>query len=111
MAKFRGIIGFVIDDVETSPGIFETRTVKRTYTGDIYKDSKRMTDSSSTTNQSVSLSMTFSFLADNFAMDYLYAMSYLIFRGKKWQISTLELKYPRMEITLGGLYNENQNFN
>lgn len=107
MAKFRGTIGFVIDDVEVSPGIYKTEIIERTYTGDIYRDSKRMTDSSSTTNQSVSLSISFNFLTDNFAIDYLYAMSYLIFRGKKWSISTLELKYPRMEITLGGLYNEN----
>ena len=49
----------------------------------------------------------FSIIADSFAKDNFHLMRYIEFEGTKWKITNVEGRYPRLNLTVGGIYNEN----
>lgn len=111
MAKYSGKIGFAVSE-ETAPGVWNESVIERQYYGDVYRNrtqlqiggSQYRTDDNSI-NGSLSLSNMISVLADPFAFEHFYSMRYITYLGKKWVISSLEVEYPRIVLTIGGLYN------
>lgn len=106
MAKFCGMIGYSIT-TETSPGVWEDKIVERKYYGDTLKRAYRW-QSGEGLNDNVTISNEISILADAFMKENLGLMKYIRFMGSAWEISHAEVEYPRIRITLGGLYNEQQ---
>ena len=107
MAKFYGVIGFA-ETVETDPGIWEEKIVERSYSGDLIRNIRRL-ESASSVNDNVNITNEISIVADPYAEQNMYAMRYVVFKGSKWKISSVEVNYPRLLLTIGGLYNVQQN--
>ena len=104
MAKYCGKIGFQ-RVVETEPGIWEpSPIVERTYFGDLVRFYKSV-DSSDKVNDDINISNQISIVADAYANDNIDAMLYATFMGSKWKIRNIEVNYPRLILSLGGLYN------
>lgn len=103
MAKFYGIIGYS-ETVETEPGVWEDRITERSYQGDLIRNTRRL-QSSGGINDDVNISNEISILADPFAYQNFHAMRYVEFMGAKWKISNVEVQYPRLILSLGGVYN------
>ena len=103
MAKFHGIIGFAGDQTETSPGIWTEGITEREYVGDLLRFNRR-TESSGKVNDDMKISNQISIIADAYLNENLYAIRYVTFMGGKWKIESVEVEYPRMIFTLGGLY-------
>lgn len=103
MAKFYGVIGFA-ETVETDPGIWEEKIVERSYSGDLIRNMRRL-ESSSSVNDNINITNEISIVADPYAEQNIYAMRYVAFKGSKWKISSVNVNYPRIELTIGGLYN------
>ena len=106
MAKFHGIIGFVttVEDSE-NPGVWNEKTVEKTYRGDLIKVTRRLQSSSNTVNDSVIISNEISIVADPYANENMFAMRYAVFGGAKWKIESISVEYPRLKLSIGGLYN------
>ena len=105
MAKWHGIVGY-IKPVKTSPGVYSNETIERNYYGDIIRNSRGWSSSPEGTNDNLSLSNQISILADSFATDNSGFMKYVEIMGAKWKITNIEIRYPRLLLTVGGLYNE-----
>ncbi len=104
MAKFYGEIGYAVT-VETSPGVWDEQITERTYYGDLIRDTRRL-QSSETLNDNINIANEISIVADPFANENFYSMRYVVFRGAKWKISNVEVQYPRLILTIGGVYND-----
>ena len=105
MAKFFGSIGYVLT-VETEPGIFEEQEVVHQYYGDMYKLTKRYESSNEKLNDNIRISNELSIVADPFAVENFIYMRYVEFMGQKWKIESVDAsQYPRLVLTVGGLYN------
>lgn len=104
MAKFCGIIGYV-KTVETSKGIYEELVIENEYYGDVIKNTRRLKDGDKV-NDDLTISNRFSIVADPFANNNFHAMRYIEFMGTKWKITEVEVQYPRLILTVGGVYNE-----
>jgi hypothetical protein len=104
MAKYSGKIGYVIDE-EVRRGIFEPKLVERIHYGNLIKNYKKLYSSSDTPNDGIDISNSISIVADPFAMTNFQSMTYATFMGKKWKITNVEVQYPRLIISLGGMYN------
>lgn len=103
MAKFYGNIGFV-KTMETSPDIWETvETVKR-YRGDLVRNQRRWEDSESI-NEDLAISNEISIVADKFAYENIDAMKWVEVMGAKWKVNSVTIDYPRITLTVGGVYN------
>ncbi len=104
MAKFYNKIGYSITE-ETSPGVWEEQLSERYYYGDILKNYKRW-QSTETLNDNINMDIQISIVADNYAIDNLGRMRYVIYRGSKWKINSIDdTNRPRLVLNLGGLYN------
>ena len=103
MAKFYGAIGFA-EMAQTTPGVWEEKIIERNYFGDIIRNTRRL-QSSDQLNDDVNISNEISIVADPYAYNSIYAMRYVSFMGAKWKVSNVEVQYPRLILTLGGVYN------
>jgi hypothetical protein len=106
MAKFYGDIGF-ISTVETTPDVYREVTTTRKYAGDILTNIRRWDSNSNTSNDSVTINNTFSIIADKFALENLGSMRYLEYLGATWKITSADIEYPRIKLSVGGVYNGN----
>lgn len=104
MAKFYGNIGYAIEK-ETKPGVWKNEIVVRESCGDIVRNTSRWSPNSESTNDNLTLSNQISIIADPFANQNFSAMVYVEFMGSKWKISNVDVQYPRLILTMGGVYN------
>lgn len=103
MAKFAGKIGFSTT-IETSPGIWSNETIEKVYTGDVLKASLKYKNDSQI-NDDVTLSKRISIIADVFVNNNLHCIKYVTYMGVKWAVTEFDIQYPRVTLTLGGVYN------
>lgn len=105
MAKFYGKIGYSIT-VEDSPGVWSPRIIARVYRGDVTRNNRRWQNGGSDKlNDDFNISNTISVLADPFAFENFASMKYVEFMGTAWKITDAEIDYPRINLTIGGVYN------
>lgn len=104
MAKWFGKIGFS-ETLETKPGVWEEHITDREYYGDVLRNSRRLQTSSDKVNDDVNVSNEISIVADPYANEHFYSMRYIEFSGTKWKVTDVEVQYPRLILTLGGVYN------
>lgn len=104
MAKFYGEIGFT-ETKETSPGVWEEGILtKKMYSGDLLSFSRR-SYTSDKVNTDITISNRISIVADPFANKNLSSMAYVKVMGIKWKVESIDVEYPRLIISLGGIYN------
>ena len=104
MAKFYGEIGYGVT-VETSPGVHGEQITARNYYGEIVKNARRV-QSAESINDNVNVSLEISILADPFANNNFQTMRYIQYMGAKWKITNVDIQFPRLILTIGGVYNE-----
>ena len=104
MAKFCGVIGYAVTK-ETEPGIWEEQIVEVEYFGDIIRNTRRI-NAPGKVNDDISISNQISIIADPFANNNFHVMKYVVFMGAKWKVSEVTVEYPRLILSIGGLYNE-----
>ena len=101
--RFQAVIGYAVQK-ETSPGVWVDEITEKKYNCDITKNIKRAQNSEGV-NDNVSVSNSFSILADHYSTANFLKMKYLVWMGSKWKIDSVEINYPRLSISLGGIYN------
>ena len=106
MAKFYGIIGYS-ETKEISPGVWEEGITEREYYGDLLRNTNKF-QSSERLNDNINISNEVSRVADAYARDNFHLMRYVSFGGSdtKWKVISVEVQYPRLILTVGGVYNE-----
>lgn len=107
MAKWYGKIGFSEGTVETRPGFWKESIVERSYFGDLVRNSRRL-QTVDQRNDNLNIANEISIVADPFANQNFHAMRYVEFMGAKWKISNVEVQYPRLILSVGGVYNGEQ---
>lgn len=103
MAKYYGAIGYAVTE-ETSPGIYEEIIKEYQYYGDVIRNTRRL-NGASKVNDDITISNQISIVSDPFASNNFHMMRYATYMGSKWKITEVEVQYPRLILTLGGLYN------
>lgn len=103
MAKFCGVIGYA-ETIEQSRGVWVDQITERKYYGDLVRNTRRL-QTSDKLNDDIEIANEISIVADPFAYENFHNIKYVEFMGTKWKVSNIEVQYPRLILTLGGLYN------
>ena len=103
MAKFHGIVGYA-ELKETSPGVWTEEIIERTYDGEAARNTCKF-QTADQVNDNVNVANEISILADPYAYYHFHLLRYVEVMGTKWKINSVEVKYPRLILSLGGLYN------
>lgn len=103
--KYYGPVGFLITE-EIDEGIHKPLITERNYTGELTKwISKWQTGVG--INDDINLTNQISIIADPFAYENFTNIVYVEFQKSKWKVNSVEIQYPRLILSVGGLYNEN----
>lgn len=103
MAKWYGKIGYSVTE-NKGGGIWESTITEKSHYGEM-TGLRRSNQNSGGVNDDIIIKNAISILADPFAMDNFCNMVYVEIFGSKWKITEVEVQYPRLNLTLGGVYN------
>jgi len=103
MAKFYGVIGYAVT-VETTPGVWKEQITPRNYYGELVRNTSRL-QTTDQLNDNIKVANEISIVSDPFANENFHSMRYVEFMGAKWKITNVEVQYPRLILTTGGVYN------
>lgn len=104
MDKYYGKVGYGPVQIETAPDVWEDSIVEREYYGDVRKNAMSQRPSESV-NDDLAVNVIISIVSDPYAYSNFHKIRYIEWMGSKWKISSALIKSPRIELTLGGLYN------
>lgn len=104
MAKFYGEIGYAVL-TETSLGVWTDTWTRRNYSGDVIRNITKL-EPSDKVNDNITISNIISIVSDDFAALNFQWIKYVQWMGAKWKVTNIEVKRPRLLLTIGGVYNE-----
>jgi len=104
MAKASGVLGYVIEVTDDETGITSTEPTEVRVKGDMLRNNPRVSYPDNVNGQ-LTMSMSFSFIADQFAIKNATSIRYLIINGQAWTVNTIQILRPRLRVELGGVYN------
>lgn len=104
MARFYGPIGYA-KPVEASPGDWVDEITERKYYGDVLRNTSRWASTPDSTNDNLNVNVQISIVADPYAEQNFSTIKYVEFMGTKWKVTDATPQYPRIILTLGGVYN------
>ena len=102
--RYYGKIGY-FDTVETKPGLFEQELIFRTYKGDVLRNTKR-NQLASNVNDNITLTNSISIVADPYARDHFFQIKCVEWQGALWEVTSVDVQFPRLILELGGVYHE-----
>ena len=102
--RYYGRIGY-FETVETKPGLFEEKISLRPAYGDVLRNTKRDA-TTSTVNEKIAVSNQISIVADPYAREHFFSIVCAYWQGTWWEVTSVEVQYPRLILELGGPYNE-----
>ena len=103
MARYFGKVGYG-QDVETTPGVWQTQITERQYFGDIVRDFRRLQEAEKV-NKDLTTSTTVSIMSDSYANENVSAIRYAEWKGVLWEVTNIDEEHPRLILQLGGKYN------
>lgn len=103
MGKYSGMIGFGFNkEIETD--VHDDVIEEHHYYGNIEKNVSRFNQGSNQSGESL-ITNNFSIVGDSFLFEHLADIRYICWKNQKWVVASIEEQYPRINITLGGIYN------
>ena len=105
MAKFYGQIGFVttVEEPEGS-GTWVEQVTERNYYGDVNRINRRW-EPQSQVNDNITINNEISVLSDPFVSQNIPWIKYVLWTGTKWKVTSVDVQYPRVILSVGGVYN------
>lgn len=102
--KWYGDIAFK-EEVEEEPGVWVSQITTRSFIGDILRNSWREQQGDKI-NANLTISNSISVIADPYLLNNFQKIEYIQVNGAKWRVSSVEMNYPRLTLSLGELYLE-----
>lgn len=105
MAKFYGEIGYGESaEIPANSGVYVDVITEIAYYGDVIRNSRRL-ESGENLNDNISVTNSISIVADEYANKHFFAIRYIRWAGTLWTVTTVEVRSPRLILTLGSVYN------
>jgi hypothetical protein len=105
MTRFYGAIGYgnAIENPSGS-GIWVDDIVEYSYYGDVVRNIRRL-EPGENLNDNISVQNSISVVADSYAEQNFFAIRYIEWNGFKWTVTSVEVRPPRLILSLGEPYN------
>jgi hypothetical protein len=105
MAKFFGEVGYgeSIEDPSDS-GVWVDTITEMSYFGDVIRNTRKL-ESSESLNDDITVGNSISIVADDFAIKHFFKIKYIRWSGVLWTVTAVEVKAPRLIMSLGSVYN------
>lgn len=107
MARFIGKVGYASETVETEPGsgVWIDVITEHPYQGDVIRNTRSLDGVSENVNSDITVNNSISVVADEFALNHFFKIRYVRWAGVLWTVTNVEVKRPRLILSLGSVYN------
>ena len=105
MARFFGAIGYG-ESVETTAGsgVYQDGITEVEYYGDVIRNTRQL-EPGEGLNPNVEVNNSISIVADQYANSHFLAIRYIRWEGVLWTVTSVEVRRPRLILSLGNVYN------
>jgi len=101
--KYYGVIAYSTTE-ETAPSVW-TEVIKRVaYRGDILRFHSKQ--ESAGVNDDINVTNKLSIIGDPYAFEHFQYIKYVEWLGSKWKVTSVDVEFPRLILSIGGVYNE-----
>ena len=103
--RFFGEVGYG-ESIETPPdsGVWIDTITEVPYFGDVIRNTRKL-DSGENLNDDINVSNSISIVSDQFANMHFFKIKYVMWSGVLWTVTNVEVKSPRLILSLGSVYN------
>lgn len=103
--KYCGMLGFAVSQENPAgSGIWTETITEKTYYGDVNRFAKKSSGSNKVI-EDIDISNEISILMDPFLSNNLTALRYVTWMNTKWKVTSIDIQYPRCNLSIGGVYN------
>lgn len=102
MTRFRDKVGFVIPE-NLVDGVLEVSVTERVYKGEVL-ETIASSQEADKVNDDIRLQDRISYVADDYALENLARIKFVLRMGIPWMAQTVRVEYPRIIVSLGGVY-------
>jgi len=103
MSKFRGTIGIAREYEEVDVGVYSPTIEEVEITGEMRNQAARWPAHKQ--GDSISAKHVLSIVTPESSVIDFTEVVYVIWQSQKWSVVSIQYKRPRIELTLGGIYN------
>src|SRR5688500_11206313 len=105
MARFHGEVGYGRTE-ETPPGsgTWVDKIIEFPYTGDVIRNTRNL-EAGDKLNSDINVANSISIVADEYAIEYFAFIKYVTWNGVLWTVPTVEVRRPRLILSIGSVYN------
>lgn len=105
MARFFGVVGYA-DSVEdpSDSGVWVDAITEANYFGDVIRNTRKL-EAGQGLNDDLVINNSISIVADEYASKHFFKIKYVGWEGELWTVTNVEVRAPRLILTLGGVYN------
>jgi hypothetical protein len=105
MARFFGEVGYG-DTVETptDSGVYQDVITETSYYGDVIRNTRKL-EPGENLNDNITVGNSISIVADDYAIEHFFKIKYIRWAGTLWTVSNVEVRSPRLILSLGSVYN------
>lgn len=106
MARFFGEVGYATETVEDPPGSGKWVDVitEYHYQGDVIRNTRALEEGRGV-NDDITVANSISIVADQYAVEHFFNIKYVRWAGVLWTVTTVEVRSPRLILSLGSVYN------
>ena len=103
--RFFGEVGYG-DLVETpsDSGVWEDVITEVEYFGDVIRNTRKLEDGDGL-NDNITINNSISIVANEYAKKHFFKIKYVRWEGVLWTVTSVEVKAPRLILSLGSVYN------
>lgn len=107
MARFAGDVGYGVA-TEVAPGVWEDIVIRRRMYGDVLREQHNIRSDDKVLPE-INVNNSISVVADAYAKTHFYAIRFVEWSGALWTVTNVEVRSPRLILTIGGVYNGPKN--
>jgi len=105
MTRFYGQVGYGEPAEEpVGSGVWVDQITEYPYQGDVVRNTRKL-ESGESLNDDLSVGNSISIVADDQAMQHFFKIKYVMWAGVRWTVTQVEVKHPRLILSLGKVYN------
>ena len=105
MARFHGNVGYgVAREEPEGSGVWVDTITEVAYFGDVIRNTRKL-ESGEHLNSDISVGNSISIVADEYAIQHFFDIKYVMWLGVPWTVTNVEVRSPRLVLSLGGKYN------
>lgn len=105
MARFFGEVGYgETVETPTDSGVYQDVITETSYYGDVIRNTRKL-EAGENLNDNISVVNSISIVADEYAIEHFFKIKYVRWLGVLWTVSNVEVRSPRLILSLGSVYN------